>query len=84
MKKSFIGDPFSVSLISGTKKVLIKGGGGIKIVRRKFLSHSVENFRRGESFSVSLFSVIENVRIRMGSIKIFHRKLFVSQCRKIS
>ena len=42
------------------------GGGGIKIFRRKFLSHSAENLSRGESFSVAIFSGIEKVWIREG------------------
>ena len=38
----------------------------------------------GESFTVELFSVTEKVWIRgRGEIKIFRRKIFVSQCRKI-
>ena len=45
--KIFVGEPFSISLISGTEKVWITEGGG-------------------------------------ESIKIFRRKFFVSQCRKIS
>ena len=52
-----------------------------------FLSHSAENFRRG----TLLICVSENVRWRKslwmregGSIKIFRRKFFVSQCRKNS
>ena len=36
----------------------------------------------GESFSVSLISGVEKVWIRGGKIKIFRRKIFVSQCRK--
>ena len=34
----------------------------------------------GESFTVALISGIEKVWIRGGSIKIFRRKIFVSQC----
>ena len=33
---NFVGEPFSVSLISGTEKSWIGGGGCIKIFRRKF------------------------------------------------
>ena len=48
-----------------------------------FLPHSDEKFRRGEPFSLSLFSGIEKVCVRGGeSIKIFRRKFFVSQCPK--
>ena len=43
------GESFSVSLISGIEKVWIRGGGG-RVSRfsvGNFLSHSAENFRRG-------------------------------------
>ena len=47
-----------------------RGGGGGEGVStfsvKKFLSHSAENFRRVESFSVSLISGIEKVWIRGG------------------
>ena len=60
-----------------------------------FLSHSAEKFRRGEFFSVSLISGFEKICIRgggggggggrvRGSIKIYRRNLFVSQCRNFS
>ena len=62
-----------------------RGGGGIKIFRRKFFVSECRKFPWGESFSVSLISGIEKVWIRGGgSMKIFRRKIFVSQCRKIS
>ena len=87
-KISVGGESFSVSLISGTEKVWIRGvwGGGVsRFSVENFLSHSAENFRRGEPFSVSLISGTEKVWIREGSsIKIFRRKFFVSQCRKFS
>ena len=44
--KNFVGEPFSVSLISGIKKFYASEG-YVKIFRRKFLSHSTETFRRG-------------------------------------
>ena len=60
-----------------------KRGGGRESqdVPSKILSHSAENFRRGESFSVSLNSGIEKVWIRGGSIKIFCR-IFLSHSTK--
>ena len=63
MPKKFVGDHFSVSLFSGTKKVWIKGGGGgVSIFSvENYLSHSADNFRRGgeaESFSNSIISGI--------------------------
>ena len=79
---------FSVEIffVSQCRKTLwIKGGGGGEGVSRCsveiFLSHSAENFRRGESFSVSLNSGIEKVWIRGGSIKIFCR-IFLSHSTK--
>ena len=73
--------------ISGSEKFYAseRREGGIKIFRRNFLSHSAENFRRGESFSVSLISGIEKLYASEGyvTILIFCRIFFVSQCRKI-
>ena len=44
--KIFVGESFTVALISGTEKVWRRRE-GIKILRRIFLSHSAENLRRG-------------------------------------
>ena len=41
----------------------IRGGGGIKIFRRNFWSHSAEKIRSGESFFVAFNSSIEKVWI---------------------
>ena len=84
--KLSVGKPVSVSLISGIEKVWIRGGGGVVVSRfsvGKFLSEGAENFRRG----TLLCCVSENFQerkslwIRGGeeSIKLFRRKLFVSQ-----
>ena len=70
----------------GYRKSLDKRGGGVS-------RYSVENFCLtvpknfvGESFTLALFSGIGKVWIRGrgGSVKIFRRKIFVSQCRKTS
>ena len=71
--------------ISGSEKFYAsergRGEGVSRFSVENFLSHSAENLSRGESFSVSLISGIEKVWIRGGgSIKIFRRKFFVSQC----
>ena len=52
----------------------------------KFFCLTVPRIFVGKSFSVSLLSDAEEVRIRegVGSIKIFCRKLSFSQCRKFS
>ena len=44
--KNFVGEPFSVSLISGIEKFYASEG-YVTIFDRMFLSHSAENFRRG-------------------------------------
>ena len=64
----------------------IRGGGGVsRISAGNFFSHNAENSHMGESCSVSSLPVIEKVLIRGGRrIKIFRRKFFVSQCRKMS
>ena len=57
------------------------GGGEYQAFPSKlFLSHSAE-ISVGESFTVALISGIEKVWLKGGSIKIFHRKFFVLQCR---
>ena len=50
----------------------------------KFSSHSAEKFRRGTLLCFRKFLLSKNVRDKRGGIKIFRRKLFVSQCRKFS
>ena len=71
--KNFVGEPFSVSLISGTEKVWIRGG-SIKIFRRKFFV-SVPKISVGEPFSVSLISGTEKVWIK-GEYQDFPSKIF--------
>ena len=47
--KNFVGEPFSLSLISGMEKVWISGWGGGEVTSisvENFLSHSAEKFRR--------------------------------------
>ena len=86
--KNFVEEPFRVSLISATEKVYEQEGRVVlRVSVENFFSHSAKNFRRGGGcFSVSLISGIEKVWIRGGggNIKIFRRKIFVSQCRKFS
>ena len=48
MQKIFVGEPFGVSLISGMGNVWIRGG-DINIFVENYLSHSAENFRRGDA-----------------------------------
>ena len=44
--KNFVGEPFSVSIISGIEKFYASEG-YVTIFCRNFLSHSAEKFRRG-------------------------------------
>ncbi len=62
------------------------GGGVVRFSVENFLPQSAENFRRGESFSVSLISGIEKVWMKGGGggIKIFRRNFFVSECGNFS
>ena len=89
--KFSVGKPFSVSLISGIQKVWIRGGGGFGVSRfsvENFSSQSAENFCRGNLVCCvsESFQERKSLWIRDGeeSIKLFRRKLFVSQCRKLS
>ena len=90
MPKNFVGEPFCAVFqeISGSEKVNGSERGGVsRFSVENYLSDSAEKFlRRGESFSVSLISGIDNVWIRLGGdcIKFFRPKFFVSQCRKNS
>ena len=46
--RNFVGEPFSVSLTSGTEKVWIREGGGVsRVFVENFLSHSAEKHRKG-------------------------------------
>ena len=75
--KNFAGEHFSVSLISGSEKVWIRGGGGVsKFSAENFLSHSAENFRRGILYCCNNF---EKVWIRGGGgISRFSVEIFMS------
>ena len=67
MSRKFVGEPFSVSLISGAEKVWIREGGLSRFSVEKYLSHSAENFRGWrESFSVSFILGIDKVWTRGG------------------
>ena len=62
-----------------------RGGGVSRFSVENFLSHSAENFRRGILYCCIDFGYRKSLNKRWGgSIKIFRRKFFVSQCRKIS
>ena len=69
----------------GYRKSLEKRGGEYQDFTSKIFCLTVPKISVGESFTVAIISGIEKVWIRGGgSIKIFRRKFFLSQCRKIS
>ena len=88
VSKNAVGEPFSLSSISGIEKVWMRewGGGSIKVFRRKiFVSHSRKTLQgnlsvlRFGNFPVSHRFMDE----KRGSIKFFRRIFFVAQCRKM-
>ena len=72
--KKFVGEPFSVSLISGTEKVWI-GGGSSRFSVEIFTSHSAENFPKEILLFLRKFSVSKNLVDKKGvsqvSVEIF-------------
>ena len=80
--KNFVGEPFSVSLISGTEKVWIRGG-GYQDFPSKIFCLTVPKISVGESFTVAIISGIEKVWI-MGGVSRFSVEVFVSLYRNIS
>ena len=82
--KKFVGEPYSVSLIAGTEKVWLREGGVSRFCVENFLSQSAEIFRRGVFYCCNNFGYLKSLDKRGGSVKIFRRKFFVSQCRKTS
>ena len=88
--KNAVGEPFSVSLISGIEKVWMKEwgeGGGITGECPDFPSRNSyltvpKSFVR-QPFRVSLISGIEKFYASKGYVTIFCRNFFVSQYRKI-
>ncbi len=78
MPKNFLGESFTVALISGTEKVWIRRG-SIKIVRGKFFSSTVPKSFVGEAFFVSVFSGLEKSYASEGYVvfSFCRRKFFV-------
>ena len=66
--KTFVGDSFSVALISGTEKVLETMEGGFEDFTSKFFCLTVPKISVGESFTVALISGIEKVWRRGGGV----------------
>ena len=86
MLKISVGESFTVATISGIEKVWITDGGEYQDFPSQIFCLTVPKNFVGEPFGVSLIAGTEKVWIRRGggSIKTFRRKIFVSQCRKIS
>ena len=82
--KFSVGESFNVAFFSGTKKSLEKRGGGTEYqdFPSKFFYLTVPKISVVES-TVGLNSGSEKVWRREGSITIFRRNFFVSQCRKL-
>ena len=80
MPKIFVGESFTVALISGTEKFWIRGGGGGGRVSRfsveTSLSHNAQNFRRGILYCCINFGYRQSLDKKGGSIKIFRRSFF--------
>ena len=85
MPKNFLGEPFSVSLISGIENFYASEG-YVTIFRRIFfVSQYRKTMQRNPSvLCFGKFPVANKFMNKKGGIKIFRRKFFVSQCRKIS
>ena len=69
------------------KKIMDKGEGEVSRFPSKIFCLTVSKSAVGEPFSLSSISGIEKVWMREcrgRSVKLFRRKFFVSQCRKIS
>ena len=86
--KNFVGEPFSVSLISGIEKFYASEG-YVTIFRRKFFVSQYRNIsqRNPSVLCFRKFLVAKKFMDKKGgggSIESFRRKFFVSQCRKIS
>ena len=81
--KISVEESLDVALISVTEKVWIRGGGDFQGIPSKIFCLTVPKIFLGESFTVALFSGYrESLDKTARSIKIFHRKFFVSQSRK--
>ena len=83
--KNAVGEPFSLSLISGIEKFWMRGwgrGGERHDFPPKIFCLTVPKKIVGEPFRVSLISGFEKFYASEGYVTIFGRKIFVSQHRK--
>ena len=84
LPRNFAGEPFGVSLFSGTENVCIRGGGEYQDFPFKIFRLTVPKNFVGEPFRVSLFWVPKKLMNKVGEYQDFRRNFFVSQCRVIS
>ena len=76
MLNKFVGEHFSVSLISNTEKVRIRAGGGIKIFRREVFVSQCQKKNRRVILYCCIISGMEKVRMREGEYQDFPSKTF--------
>ena len=83
MRKVSVGESFTVAVICGSEKVYgQEGGGEYQDFPSKIFCLTVPKISVAESFTVALILRRKGLGRRRG-IKIFRRKNFVSQCRKV-
>ena len=80
--ETFLGEPFSVSLISDIEKFYAQEG-YITFSNENFSSHSAGKFRRGTLLCFKESGVSKNF-MHEGGFKVFCRKFLASQYRKTS
>ena len=74
--KSFVWESFTVELFSGTEKFWRRGGGVIKILRRKFTVSQCRKVSFGNPLLLNYFGVPKKFG-EEGGIKILRQKVFV-------
>ena len=78
---NFIGEPFTVALISGIEKIRIREGEYQKIPSKTFCLTVAKTSVLGNPQCFINFGYRKSLDKRGGRIKSFRRKLLVSQCR---
>ena len=77
------GNPLLLNYFRVPKKIGEEGGVS-RFYVEKFLTHSVATFRRGIFTAAFFFPIAKKFMDKKGgSVKIFRRKLFISQCRRV-
>ena len=77
-------NPIVFHFFSAIENVCIRGGGRVsRFSVGNFLCHSAEKLRRGNCFCCINFGCRKSLDKGGGVVRIFRRKVFVSQCRKL-